>query len=187
MQKQCVRGISLVEVMSMAVILALVSAAFAYSSLGAINMTRQSKEYSSAARLARQWLEQIENTRFDDIKTVYTGMVLPLVTFYSPTGNSAKNITIPGVGTANANAVEIIVLDDESKTTASLGRDLSPADGIADGVRFVTLPMDFNGDGDVLDSVVGADTTRYLVGVVIRWEGPHGEERYEAWTVISKF
>ena len=53
--------------------------------------------------------------------------------------------------------------------------------------------MDLNGnghnnDGETWGSTVAQQTAiRFPVGVVIRWPGVKSEERYELWTIVSRY
>jgi len=78
---------------------------------------------------------------------------------------------------------------DEVHGVGSYGGDLLPRDGKPDGFLSFTMPVDLNGDGDFTDNTkaLGSKQMRYPVGVVIRWQGRYGPERYETWTVISSY
>jgi len=171
------------------------------NSISTIVSTRESAEHAAAVRMARLKLEEISACGFNDIPDRYIKSMaagaysdyyeFDVVMEYLPSG---KNRMLPGLWDPGRNgyapAGEVIVVTDESKTKANYGRDLSPYDGKPDGVTFTGLPFDLNSDGDTNDgNLVGdASTGRYPVGIVIRWYGAGGrEERYELWTVISRY
>jgi hypothetical protein len=99
---------------------------------------------------------------------------------------SGTQIKLPGIDGQPAG--EIVIINSETAAATSYGRDLSPANGAADGVAFKHLPYDLNCDGDTSDAaVLAAQASRFPVGIIIRWPGKQNEERVEVWTVISRY
>lgn len=68
------------------------------------------------------------------------------------------------------------------------GGDLFPRDGSPDGFQFFQLPVDLDCNGTTTSdrNSLGIRVKRYPVGVIVRWMGKYGPERYETWTIISK-
>ena len=139
--------------------------------------------------------------RFDDVYTQYGPngpyRFFDVVLEYSVASSTKLQgkCILPGLLPAGSQypvgAGEVVIITDESKTASDYGRDLSPLDGKPDGVKVVGLPLDQTGDGDLTDGNVWNPPTVttgwcFPVGVVIRWRGIQGEERYELWTVLSR-
>ena len=198
------RGMTLFEALMTIAIVSICLLALISNSISTIVSTRESMEHAAAVRAARLKLEEVASTSFNDIPNRYIKSMaagawancyeFDVVLEYLPSG---KNRMLPGLWDpargSNAPAGEVIVVCDESKTKASYGRDLSPYDGQPDGVTFTGLPFDLNSDGDTNDGALLADDGpsacgRYPIGIVIRWYGAGGrEERYELWTIISRY
>ena len=199
------RGMTLFEALMTIAIVSICLLALISNSISTIVSTRESMEHAAAVRAARLKLEQIAACGFNDIPDHYIKNLAAATTFanyyefdvvleYLPSG---KNRMLPGLWDAgrgiNAPAGEVIVVCDESKTKNDYGRDLSPQDGQPDGVTFTGLPFDLNSDGDTNDGALLANDGvsacgRYPIGIVIRWYGAGGrEERYELWTIISRY
>ena len=201
------RGLSLFEVMIMAVIIATTLLMIASSSATSMTSISQSGEYAAAARVARLQLEKVSAL---SLQTLWTTYQPPLRTvldagnnyFDVPLeyGSSGNNMNLPGIGSGNTTswnptgafipAGEIIIGNNENLGPGAYGR-IFPVDPTGNRVSF-TLPMDLDGDG-LLTS--GDCTTpkftaiRFPVGIVIRWQSAHSGryERYELWTVVSNF
>jgi hypothetical protein len=199
-------GMTLFEALMTITIISICLLALISNSISTIVSTRDAAENAAAVRAAHMKLEEISLYDFKDIPNKYVkgvqvaGQVPPPMEFdvvleYLPSG---KNRMLPGLRDPAhpgqfVPAGEVIVVCDESKTRADYGRDLSPYDGQPDGVTFTGLPFDLNSDGDTNDGLMTQDeglaaTGRYPVGIIIRWYGAGGrEERYELWTVISRY
>jgi len=195
---QRAKGITLIEVTIAAACVAVVVAAISNSMMNSMMSTRQSGEYITAQLAARQKMEEISACRFDDIVDIYRqgGTLGNAFEVYSTTTNGGSKIKMPGLPNTygvSQPAGEVIIISNESASAATYGRDLSPFNGVADGCQFVGLPMDLNGNGSNADGDVWGPTAvtrtaiRFPVGVVIRWPGVRGEERYELWTILSKY
>lgn len=78
---------------------------------------------------------------------------------------------------------------DHIRGVGSYGGDLLPRDGKPDGFQFFALPIDLNGDGlfDLNTSKIAGKQIRYAAGVIVRWQGRYGPERYETWTILSYY
>jgi hypothetical protein len=198
-------GMTLFEALMTITIISICLLALISNSISTIISTRDSTEYAAAVRAAHLKLEEISLYEFNKIQDRYIrGVVTPGVTppymefevplEYLPSG---QNRMLPGLKNPATGlpvpAGEVVIVCDESKTKASYGRDLSPYDGQPDGVTFTGLPFDLNSDGDTNDGLLTGDvgvaaTGRYPVGIIVRWYGAGGrEERYELWTVISRY
>jgi len=195
------RGLTLFEVVivtgMLAVFVLAVSGAQTRSMIG----TRQSEERAAAMRIAREKLEKLCAMPFEDVYTYYgpTGALrcFDVVLEYSAASSSVLQgkCILPGLTRLGHKlpdaAGEVVLMTDESKSASSYGRDLSPCDGYPDGINVVGLPLDLTGDGDLTDGNVWNPPsvktgTTFPIGVVIRWQGVAGEERYELWTVLSR-
>lgn len=95
-------------------------------------------------------------------------------------------------GLVDQYAGEVILINDETIPASGWGSDLL-APGGPDGVKFASLPFDIDMDGAFTSTAAkfsssGNNAARFLVGVVIRWPSKNGaEERFEQWTVISRY
>ncbi len=125
----------------------------------------------------------------------------------STSGAKMTGQQLPGLyklvnGVANYDAGEIIIITNESAAASTYGyscgvssTDNRPDLGQPGGCGFKGIPIDLNGDGNTTSgtcydlSVTPPITTavRLPVGIIVRWNGPLGPERYELWTVISNF
>jgi Tfp pilus assembly protein PilV len=111
-------------------------------------------------------------------------------------------------GAANWDAGEIVIITHESNAPSTYGYSCSlnasttfPDGGQPGGISFMTNPttktiaIDLDADGDTtsgncydLSVTPNVKTAvRLPIGVVIRWYGPHGPERYEQWTILTRY
>lgn len=106
-------------------------------------------------------------------------------------------------GQANYDAGEVVIITTEDRAPSTYGYkcQMSPTDTYPDGnrtnggINFSYLPIDLNGDGNTTSgncynlNVTPAVTTavRLPVGVIVRWQGSNGPERYELWTILGKY
>ena len=192
------KGITLLEVLIAAACVAVVVTAISSSMMNSMLATRQSGEFIAAQLAARQKMEEISTCRFDDIVDIYKqgGTLGNTFYVYATTTSGGSKIKVPGLPNQSGvsqPAGEVIIITNEGATSGSYGRDLSPFDGVPDGCQFQGLPMDLNGNGNSTDGDVWGPTAaqrtaiRFPVGIVVRWPGVRGEERYELWTIISKY
>ena len=192
------KGITLLEVLVSAACVAIAVTAISSSMMNSMLSTRQSGEYLAAQLAARQKMEEISVTRFQDIVNNYrqggtVGNTFDVYSTKASGGAKVKLLGLPDQYGVPQPAGEVIVITDEGKPASSYGRDLSPFDGKPDGCTFQGLPMDLNGNGNASDGNVWGNNAnqqtaiRFPVGVVIRWPGVRGEERYELWTIVSKY
>jgi len=195
------RGLTLFEVVLVAAMLAVFVLAVSGAQLQSLSGTRQSEERAAAMRIAREKLEKMCAMRFDDVYTQYGPngpyQYFDVVLDYSAASSSVLQgrCILPGLIRAGHMypdaAGEVVIITDGSKSASSFGRDLSPLDGLPDGVNVAGLPLDLTGTGNTTDGNVWnppnvVTGTCFPVGVVIRWQGVQGEERYELWTVLSR-
>lgn len=106
-------------------------------------------------------------------------------------------------GVANYDAGEVVIITTENRAASTYGYkcQLSPTDTYPDGtktnggINFSYLPIDLNGNGTTTDgncynmtSVPQVKTAKRLpVGVIVRWQGANGPERYELWTILGNY
>jgi Tfp pilus assembly protein PilV len=160
-------GFSLLEVIIMASILAISALALAQSTLGAMHQTRLANEMRAASFAARQRMEEVLMN------------LAPLANANYPVMLNSNGVPVVLPGINGANALEVIVVSNETTDPATLGRDLD-GNGPA-GAQFSPLPMDLDGDG-VVDGA--RPNIKSLVGVLVRWISFNGrEQRYELWSV----
>lgn len=195
------RGLTLFEVIMATAMVAVFVLAVSGAQLRSMVVTRQSDERAAAMRIAREKLEKMCAMRFDDVYIQYGPSgpyrYFDVVLEYSAASSSVlqgkcilPGLTLPGKKFPVA-AGEVVLITDESKSASSFGRDLSPYDGLPDGVAVQGLPLDLTGNGNVTDGNVWNPPsvmtgTSFPVGVIIRWQGVQGQERYELWTVLSR-
>lgn len=188
------RGLSLLEILVAATLLAICAASLTQAHVTAMSATRQSDEYAAAARATREALEIVAATAFDELMIQFpvdplTQRRFPFRVYLSHDPNDPARGVLPGL--VDDYAGELVIVTDETKDRAAWGGDLLPKNGLPDGVKSFPLPLDLNMDGDTLDNhaaiVTNKTGRRYPVGVIIRWMGRYGEERYETWTVISRY
>jgi type II secretory pathway pseudopilin PulG len=192
------RGITLLEVVAASAILAItvtaISSALANSMMG----NRQSGEFLAVQMAARRKLEEISACRFEDLVSRYQpggtmGNVFDVYLAEQGSGQTNKLAGLPNAQGVPQPAGEVIVIANEGAPASSYGRDLDPLDGKPDGCAFQGIPMDLNGNGTTTDGQVWGSTpaTRtaicFPVGVVIRWPGVRANERYELWTIVSRY
>ncbi len=99
-------------------------------------------------------------------------------------------------------AGEIVIVTHESNPASGYGYScgMSPTDNRPDlgkpgGISFQAIPIDLDGDGTTTngDCYIVTGTTpvktavRLPVGVVVRWQGISGPERYELWTIVTNY
>ncbi len=192
------RGITLIEVLVSALVVAIAVTAISSSMMNSMLATRESGEYLAAQLAARQKMEEISACRFENLVDIYRqgGSLGNTFDVYLTNSAGGKKIKLQGFNDSAGNpqpAGEIIIITKEDATPANYGRDLMPFDGQPDGCQFAGLPMDLNGNGNVSDGDVWGplptqhSAIRFPVGVVIRWPGVRGEERYELWTIVSRY
>lgn len=192
------RGIALLEVMIAAMLVAIAVTAIAQATVNSMLATRQVDERLAASLAARKKMEEIANTPFDQIvdRYRYGGTIGNTFDVYMTEAGSGSQTLLQGLSDPYGipqKAAEIIIITNEDSTAADYGRDLKPYDGRPDSCEFVGLPMDLNGngtlgDGNVWGSLPNQRTAvRFPVGIVVRWPGVKGDERYELWNVISKY
>lgn len=101
------------------------------------------------------------------------------------TGETNENFSGGGTSKVPINTAN----QDQVHGVGSWGGDLLPRDGKPDGFLSFTLPVDLNGDGlfDLNTKDLKSDWIRLPVGVIVRWQGRYGPERYETWTVLSHY
>jgi Tfp pilus assembly protein PilV len=193
-----VRGITLLETLLAAFTVAVAVTAISSSMMNSMLSTRQSGESIAVQMAARQKLEEITAMRFEDIYDAYCsgGTVGNTFDVYMTSNNGGTKVKLSGLSNAAGTpqpAGEVIIVTTENAKPSDYGRDISPYNGKPDGCQFSGLPMDLNGngssdDGNVWGSSPGQRTAiRFPVGVVIRWPGVRGEERYELWTIVSRY
>ncbi len=209
------RGLTIMEVMLATFILSVCALTIMNASYTSASTVRQSAEYASAVATARQKMEEIQSNPFDGPSGLVAryGVGSRETTFkvflnegteqatndsfgHFNRGNELIGFrkTVNGVA-GNTDAGEVVIVLNESAASNTYGyscsrsaSDTSPDGGQPGGIGFNGLPMDLNGDGNTSSGTVTNSTaTRLPVGVVIRWDGPHGPERYELWTIISRY
>jgi len=170
-------GISIVEVLIMAVILGACALGLGQAMMGSMHQTRLADEMRAASFAARAKLEAVLAGTIAEIETTY-GPARPQQAFEVRLSEEPI-VILPGVGVAGDKAGEVVLLNDESLGMADVGRDLDGSGG-ADGVSMAPWPMDI--DGNPMGS--GGTKKRIVVGVLIRWITFAGhEQRYELWSV----
>lgn len=170
-------GVSIVEVLIMAVILGACALGLGQAMMGSMHQTRMADEMRAASFAARAKLESVLSGSIAQIEATY-GPSEDEQSFVVQLSESPV-VILPGVGLAGEKAGEVILLNDESLTMADVGRDLDGVGG-ADGVSMAPWPMDI----DANPSGSGGTKRRIVVGVVIRWITFAGhEQRYELWSV----
>ncbi|HLX63565.1 MAG TPA: hypothetical protein VKX17_20005 [Planctomycetota bacterium] len=192
------KGITLIEVLVSAVVVAIAVTAISSSMMNSMMATRESGEFLAAQLAARQKLEEISALKFEDIVDVYRsggslGNVFDVYMTNNAGGAKTKLLGLPDQYGVPQPAGEVIIITREDASPGDYGRDLSPFDGKPDGCQFQGLPMDLNGNGTVSDGDTWGSqpsqrtAIRFPIGVVIRWPGVRGEERYELWTIVSRY
>ena len=195
------RGLTVVEVLITGALLATCICTMVLATTRSMMDTRQSAEYEAAALGARQMLEQLSSLTFQQICATYkpsTGQVGAQggttgntfnVTYAATVQNS--DLYLPGAPSGQP-AGTIWIVTSEAATSASYGPNLSGGT-TPGGVHFTGLPIDLDLDGATTNGELWNSTTLVLspavkrlpVGVVICWQGSHGVERYELWTILS--
>lgn len=164
-------GVSLLEVLIMAVILGICAMALGQAMMGSMHQTRMADEMRAASFAARKQLEDMLGKDINVIESLH-GTTFPVQL------SSAPVLMLPGPGDVDAG--EIIVFNNEEQKASKVGRDLDGVNG-PDGVTLAPWPIDLNSDG-VVDK--NLKTNRIVVGVVVRWITFAGlEQRYELWSV----
>lgn len=127
--------------------------------------------------------------------------------FKDDTGKKSKGVELKGFrklvnGAENFDAGEIVIVTHESDLPSTYGYSCStsstdsyPDNGKPGGIGFKGIPIDLNADGNTTSgncwdfSVNPPVTTavRLPVGVIVRWRGPKGPERYELWTIVTQY
>jgi type II secretory pathway pseudopilin PulG len=192
------RGITLIEVLVSALVVAIAVTAISSSMMNSMLATRESGEYLAAQLAARQKMEEISSCRFEDLVDIYRpgGSIGNTFEVYTSDVSGGNKIKLQGLADQYGvpqPAGEVIIITKENAMAGDYGRDLSPFDGHADGCQIQGLPMDLNGNGLISDGDVWGplptqhSAIRFPVGVVIRWPGVRGEERYELWTIVSRY
>lgn len=122
-------------------------------------------------------------------------------------GKKGRGIELPGFrkmvnGAENFDAGEIVIVTHESNAPELYGYSCStsstdawPDNGKPGGIGFKGIPIDLNADGNTTsgncwDLTVAPPVTtavRLPVGVIVRWRGPKGPERYELWTIVTQY
>lgn len=110
-------------------------------------------------------------------------------------------------GLVDEYAGEVVFITNETLGKTGYGGDLSPNDGLPDGVRFfqdypvdlsdpadgdttdpgVFLDLNVDGDSDDANAIQNESAIKIAVGVIIRWQGKYGEERHETWTWLTRY
>ncbi|HLX62867.1 MAG TPA: hypothetical protein VKX17_16445 [Planctomycetota bacterium] len=214
---QNARGLSMLEVMLAGMILALCACAMLVASYTSAQATKQSAEYSAAVSAARKKMEELCSTNFDALVQRYgkynptAGNTFKVYmdegTQYVANNAKQSGIELPGFrkvvnGVDNFDAGEIVIVTHETNLPSTYGYSCSisstnlwPDNGNPGGISYTGIPIDLNGDGTTTSgncydlSVTPAVKTavRLPVGVVIRWNGTNGPERYELWTIITRY
>lgn len=168
-------GLSIIEVLIMAVILGICALGLGQAMMGAMNQTRMADEMRAASFAARSKLEMVLSQSIQDIENNYAPGK-GSQTFQVLLSENPKLI-LPGL--LDDNAGEVVLLDQENLLTSQVGRDLDGKNG-PDGVTMAPCPMDL--DGNPAGS--GGTRKRIVVGIVVRWITFAGlEQRYELWSV----
>ena len=192
------KGISLLEVLIAGALVAVVVMAISEAIMNSMLATRQSSERLAVSLAASKKMAEIANTPFDQIVDKYRfgGSIGNTFDVLMSEAGSAQQTRLQGLSDPYGvpqPAAEIIVITNEDLGPGSYGRDLKPFDGKPDSCEFVGLPMDLNGNGVTGDGDVWGATTatrtavRFPIGIVIRWPGVKGDERYELWNIVSKY
>jgi len=183
-------GVSLLEVLIMAVILGVCALALGQAMMGAMHQTRMADEMRAASFSARRALEMV--LAKPDINAINTDHGAPAAGIlwdlnsttlirgqvFNVSLSDSPTLTLSGPNDAPAG--EVIVLNDENMVLSNVGRNLDGVGG-PDGVSMAPWPMDLNGDGIIPSA---GTNKRIVVGVVIRWLSVGGtEQRYELWSV----
>ena len=214
-EKNAERGMTLIEIMISITLLCIAALFLAQADTASMNSTWKAREYQAAARAAREKLEELQLIGFANLTTAlaarketvapYRTNPFKVLFNFNATGTQAMDVAMPNLnsrldknsavttagflpGLVDDYAGEIVLIDDETKPASAWGSDLLAPAG-PDGVKFASLPFDIDLDGAYTSSSFGAGNPayRYLVGVVIRWNGKSGPERFEQWTVLSKY
>ena len=181
-----------------AALVAIAVTAIAESIMNSMLATRQASERLAASLAASKKMAEISNMPFDQIVDKYRfgGTIGNTFEVYMTEAGSGRQTRLQGLSDQYGvpqPAAEIIVITNEDAIAGNYGRDLKPYDGRPDSCEFVGLPMDLNGngapgDGDVWGATAATRTAvRFPVGIVVRWPGIKGDERYELWNIISKY
>lgn len=214
------RGVTLMEVILAAFILAICAMTLLHASTTSGQATRQSAEYNSAVAAARKKMEELCNTASFDALVGGYGEVNPSIgnTFKVYLNEGIEYLDTAGVkqrgqelkgyyklvnGSPNYDAGEVVIITTENRLASTYGYkcQLSPTDTYPDGnksnggINFSLVPIDLNGDGNTTSgncynlNVNPAVTSaiRLPVGVIVRWQGSNGPERYELWTILGKY
>jgi Tfp pilus assembly protein PilV len=208
------RGLSILEVMLAVFILSVAALALLGASITSAGATRQSAEYAAAVSAARKKMEEVSSTQFASLVKTYgvgsTGTTFKVYlnegTEYRNSANkTARGIELQGFrkvvsGVDNYDAGEIVIVTSESAAASTYAyacsrspSDPKPDNGQPGGISFGGIPLDLNADGNTTSgncynlAVTPNVTTavRLPVGVIVRWDGPHGPERYELWTILT--
>lgn len=206
------RGLSIMEVMLSVFILSICALTILSASYTSASSVKQSAEYAAAVAAARRKMEEIQTTPFLSLVSRY-GIGSRERTFKvflnegteqnskDAFGHMNRGVELPGfcktiaLATYNYDAGEIVIVNDEAAAPSTYGYACgrSPTDNTPDnnnpgGIGFNGIPIDLNGAGSTTSGTIANDkATRLPIGVVIRWDGPHGPERYELWTIISRY
>lgn len=192
------RGFSLLEVLIAAALVSVAVMAISESIMNSMLATRQASERLAASLAASKKMAEIVNTPFDQIVDKYRfgGSIGNTFDVFVTEAGSAQAARLQGLSDPYGvpqPAAEIIVITNEDLGPGNYGRDLKPFDGKPDSCEFIGLPMDLNGngapgDGDVWGPTAATRTAvRFPIGIVIRWPGVKGDERYELWNIVSKY
>ncbi|MEI6233936.1 MAG: hypothetical protein WCT04_12840 [Planctomycetota bacterium] len=205
------RGLSIMEVMLAVFILSICSLSILTASYTSSTSVQQSAEYAAAVSAARKKMEEIQGYTFAKLNQRYgpgSRETTFKVYFNEGTEQSTKDafgkvsrgIEMLGFrkvvnGVDKYDAGEVVLINNESALSTTYGyscsrstTDPKPDNGLPGGINFGGIPMDLNGDGNTTSGAVSnSNATRMPVGVIVRWDGQHGPERYELWTVISRY
>jgi prepilin-type N-terminal cleavage/methylation domain-containing protein len=189
------KGLSLLEVMVAASILATLAMGFLAASTHSLLSKDEAQEFMAASRASREKLEEISTVSLSELLNTYpveSAVYLRRAPFkvyleYIPNRPDLGILR----GLVDDYAGEVVIVNDETKLGSEYGGDLTPPAG-PDGVQVVRTLTDLNADGDISDTELAlrasGGAVRYIVGVVIRWRNKHGKERkLETWTVKSKY
>ena len=130
------------------------------------------------------------------------------VEYLDSAGVKQKGNTLPGYyklvnSVANYDAGEVVIITWENRLASSYAYacGTSPTNSYPDtgksngGVNFSMLPIDLNGDGvatagncyNLVSNPPVKTAVRLPVGVIVRWQGANGPERYELWTILGNY
>lgn len=157
-------GFTLIEV-AIATSILMIGIVSVLSASTQMNSLRQvNRERTLAQNAVRSLSERIHaaSQGFSDDPNTWCNELLAL---YGPGGTTGDTFEVTGLAEVEEGEPvgRIVIVTDERRTDAELGRDLG-------------MPRDLNGDGDSTDADVSATARILPVTLTLRWTGENGQQ-----------